>query len=112
MVDTKFAAVAAARQAVRTYVEAPDAQVAWSSATLAAQQSMTGYGRRAGKTEVSLTGGSFERCQRITIRVTYPAPLFEVPFVGDLGRGQLVTADHSELVDPYRSGLPGTAACG
>lgn len=111
VVDTKFAVVAAARQAARTYVEAPNPQAALGGASAAARQSMAGFGRRPSQTGVSLIGGSFGRCARITIRVAYPAPLFEVPFLGTLGRGQVVTADHSELVDPYRSGLPGTANC-
>jgi hypothetical protein len=112
VVDTKAAAEEAARQAARTYVEAPSAPVAASSAQQAADAALAGYGRDPARAAVRLAAGSFGRCQRITISVSYPAPLVMLPFVGRLGSGQSVRADHSELVDPFRSGLPGVAACG
>jgi hypothetical protein len=59
-----------------------------------------------------MVSGQFARCSRVTISVTYPAPLVELPFVGRLGSGVSVRSEHSELVDPFRSGLPGTALCG
>jgi hypothetical protein len=112
VVDTKAAAEEAARQAARTYVEAPSAPVAASSARQAADAALAGYGRDPARAAVRLAAGSFGRCQRITISVSYPAPLVVLPFVGRLGSGQSVRAAHSELVDPFRSGLPGVAACG
>ncbi len=39
-------------------------------------------------------------------------PLVAIPLLGQAGNGITVTARHSEVVDPYRSGLPGTATCG
>jgi hypothetical protein len=111
VVDTKFAVVEAAKQAARTYVEAPSATVAGPEAEQAADQALAGYGRDQRLAEVSLVSGSFGRCQRITIAVSYPAPLLELPVVGRMGSGETVRADHSELVDPYRSGLPGTSSC-
>lgn len=111
VVDTKNATGEAARQAARTYVEAPDATRATSEADQAAAVALSGYGRDPSKARVALVAGSFARCDRITISVSYPAPLFRLPFVGSLGRGPAVTSRHSELVDPYRSGLPGTASC-
>ncbi len=111
IVDTKTATGDAARQAARTYVEAPDGATAAAEADGAAAAALAGYGRDPGRAKVALTSGRFARCDRITIAVTYPAPLFELPFVGPLGRGQSVRSEHSELVDPYRSGLPGSASC-
>ena len=32
--------------------------------------------------------------------------------IGEVGRAQSVSSRHSELVDPFRSGVPGVAACG
>ncbi|HUJ64574.1 MAG TPA: hypothetical protein VLX59_03485 [Acidimicrobiales bacterium] len=110
-VDTKFAVVEAAKQAARTYVEAPSAAAAGPDAEQAADQALSGYGRDPRRAEVTLLSGEFGRCQRITIEVSYPAPLLELPVVGKVGSGQAVNADHSELVDPYRTGLPGTSAC-
>jgi hypothetical protein len=112
VVDTKTATGEAARQAVRTYVEAPDATLAAAGAVQAAMAALSGYGRDPGRATVSVVGGRFARCSRVTIAVSYPAPLFELPFVGDLGRGPSVRSEHSELVDPFRTGLAGVSTCG
>ena len=111
VVDTKLAADAAARQAARTYVEAPNATAAGTEARLAADETLAGYGRSPTRAVVSLVAGSFERCRRITIEVGYSAPLVELPLIGLVGPGEKVTARHSEIVDPFRTGLAGTAAC-
>lgn len=111
VVDTKTAATEAAEQAARTYVEAPSASQAAVQAQAAASEALVGYGRNPSLARVSLVAGGFARCDRITIAVSYPAPLFLLPFIGRVGTGEAVRADHSELVDPYRSGLPGTADC-
>jgi hypothetical protein len=111
VIDTKTAVTEAARQASRTYVEAPDAATANSQARTAAAEALQGYGRDPSRARVTLVNGSFARCDRVTVSVSYPAPLFLLPFIGRVGTGESVTADHSELVDPYRTGLPGTARC-
>lgn len=111
VVDTKAAAELAARQAARTYTEAPTASVAASSAPLAADQALAADGRDPARATVRVASGAFGRCQRITISVTYPAPLLVLPWVGRVGSAESVHAVHSELVDPYRTGLPGTAQC-
>lgn len=112
VVDTKAATGEAARQAARTFVEAPDAGSAYAGAAQAADQALAGYGRDPSLARVEVTAGTFFRCNRVTIAVSYPAPLLDLPFVGSLGRGPAVRSDHSELVDPFRSGLAGTAPCG
>jgi hypothetical protein len=112
VLDTKTATGEAARQAVRTYVEAPDASSAPKEAQSAADAALAGYGRNPSLAKVALVGGTFARCDRVTISVSYPAPLVELPFLGPLGRGLSVQSRHSELVDPFRSGLRGVAECG
>lgn len=112
VVDTKAAADAAARQAVRTYVEAPAPSFAASDAARAAAAALAGYGRNPARGDVRLASGTFGRCQRVTIAVSYPAPLLMLPWLGRVGSAESVRATHSELVDPYRSGLPGTSVCG
>lgn len=112
VVDTKLAADAAAQQAVRTYVEAPGAAVAGAEATAAADQALAGYGRDPARARVTLVSGHFARCAEVTIGVSYQAPLVELPLLGVVGSGEAVTASRSEIVDPYRSGLAGRAACG
>jgi hypothetical protein len=111
VVDTKAAMEDAARQGARTFVEAPSPGPAVGAAEQSAADALIGYGRVPSRAVVSLAAGSFGRCQRVTISVSYPAPLLVLPFVGRIGTGQRVRAEHSELVDPYRTGLPGTAAC-
>jgi glutamate 5-kinase len=111
VVDTKFAVDAAARQAVRTYVEAPDATAAGAEADQAADTALAGYGRHPSQAGVALVSGTFSRCSLVTIKVTYPSPLLELPWLGSVGRHGEVTATHSELVDPFRTGLPGTSSC-
>lgn len=111
VVDTKLAADAAAREAARTYVEAPDASSAATAATQAADDALAGYGRVPSRGTVTLVSGGFSRCSRITIEVRYAAPLVDLPLIGRMGSGESVTARHSEVVDPYRTGLGGVAAC-
>ena len=111
VVDTHSATTEAARQAARTYVEAPDQAQATADADRAAAEALSGYGRDPARARVTLAAGGFARCGRITVSVSYPAPLLDLPFVGLLGRGTVVRSSHSELVDPYRSGLAGVASC-
>jgi hypothetical protein len=111
VVDTKNAAVEAARQAVRTYVQAPDAATAYPDAEQAADRALVGYGRNPSDAQIRVVSGAFARCQRVTIEVSYPAPALVLPFIGRVGRGQAVHAQQSELVDAYRTGLAGTASC-
>lgn len=112
VVDTKTAAVAAAREAARSYVEATNANDAQNAAQAAARQALAGYRRDPTPARLTVTGGAFGRCQRITVQVVYPVPFVVLPFVGHLGSAGTVKAAHSELVDPYRSGLPGSSSCG
>jgi hypothetical protein len=112
VIDTKAATQAASRQAARTYVEGASSLAAASEAQQAAAVALEGYGRTPGRAQVRLVSGTFGRCQRITISVSYPAPLLVLPWLGRVGSAEEVRAEHTELVDPYRNGLPGTSACG
>lgn len=114
VIDAKLAASSAAREAARTYAESrtDDNGAAWAAAEQAAKDAIEGHGRdwaRASMDPPALTG--IERCRRFTVAVHYNVPLVAVPLLGQHGRGIEVTARHSEIIDPYRSGLPGTAAC-
>ena len=113
VVETKSAASAAAREAARSYVQAPDSVTGIDEARQAALAALSGRVADPARASVNLTSGVFGRCQRITIAVTYPAPALQLPLVKTLGPlgGRVVRGEHSELVDPYRSGLPGTASC-
>jgi len=112
VVDAKMAATAAAREAARTYVEAASARDAGADAEDAGYDAIIAHGRRRERALVErVDGGAFARCERVTIQVTYRVPLIAVPLLGQAGDGLTVTARHAEVVDPYRSGLDGRAAC-
>jgi hypothetical protein len=111
VLDAKIAASSAAREAARAYVEAPSAAAAMTAAQSAAADALTGAGRTPSRAVVTLIAGDFVRCARVTFEVRYPVPLVRVPFLGSAGSGFVARARHSELVDPYRSGLPDTARC-
>ena len=119
VIDAKLAATSAAREAARTYVEAPADADAETAARRAATEAITAHGRRAERTDVELTVSRTEanpegrptRCARAVAEVRYVLPLIAIPLLGQAGDGITVTSRHSEIVDPYRSGLPGTASC-
>ncbi len=111
VVDTSSAVAQAAREAVRTYVEGTNPQQAAAQAQSAAVSTLAGWGRNPQLAKVTLSGGGLQRCSRVTVTVSYPSPLFVLPFVGDVGSAITITATQSQLVDPYRSGLPGQADC-
>lgn len=112
VVDAKLAATAAAREAARTYVEGTSAADADRAARQAAQEAIEGHGRRWDRATMELTGATFARCARITAQVRYEAPLIVIPLLGQHGSGFTVSGKHSELVDPYRSGLGAEGGCG
>jgi hypothetical protein len=124
VVDAKLAVDAAARQAAHTFVEsevgasgsADDAERAAVRAGLAA---LDAHGRDPARATVGLSdldgsGGQagFTRCARATFTATYEVPVLTIPWIGGFGGGFDVSSSHSELVDPFRSGVPGSAeAC-
>lgn len=114
VVDAKFATDAAARQAVRTYVEGSDAEVALEDALEAGLGAVEAHGRDRTRAIVGPVGeASLERCARVTFEAVYEVPALSLPLIGGYGRAPFrVRSSHSELVDPFRSGVPGEAeAC-
>jgi hypothetical protein len=125
VVDSKLAVDAAARQAGRTYVEAEvgagvTADGAEAAAVDAGLAALAAHGRDPGGATLALTGlepvggqEGFSRCARATFTATYDVPALTIPWIGGFGDGFRVTSSHSELVDPYRDGVPGSAEeCG
>lgn len=113
VIDAKLAASSAAREAARTYAEAASRDDAWPAARQAAKDAIEGHGRDWSRASVEPPlGVQFERCERFTVVVRYDVPLVVVPLLGQHGTGLAVTARHSEIIDPYRSGVPGVARCG
>jgi len=111
VVDAKFAVDAAARQAVRTYVEAEDPIAGLRAAETAGLAAIDAHGRDPRRAEVAALGEPrLVRCARVTFVVEYEVPALSLPFIGGYGSAPFeVRARHSELVDPFRSGLAGSA---
>jgi hypothetical protein len=105
--DSHLAASAAAREAVRVFVESTgSATEARRVAGDAARATLEGGGKDPGRMSLEWEGAELVRCQRVTVAVGYDVPLVAVPWLGAFGDGVLrTTARHTELVDPYASGL-------
>lgn len=114
VVDAKFATDAAARQAVRTFVESDDPEGALEAARSAGLSAIESHGRDPRRARVEPVGAAgLVRCARVTFQAVYEVPALSIPFIGGYGRAPFqVTSRHSELVDPFRAGIGGSAvAC-
>jgi hypothetical protein len=112
VVDAKFAATAAAREATRIYVESSSESEAERASLDAARTSIASHGRDPDDMSLSLASdGGFGRCHSVVAEVVLEVPSVSLPFIGGFGRLFDVRATHSEIVDPYRSGLVGPAMC-
>lgn len=109
VIDAKIAVTSAAREAARTYVEAPTAADAVRDGTAAAREAMANHGR-AGAEISFVEPAAFRRCAPVTARVAYRVPALPLPWIGGLGE-ITVAARHQERIDPFRDGIEGTAEC-
>ena len=106
VIDAKMAVSAAAREAVRAFVEAPDADQADALARAAAESAIAGFGRNPGNLVLTALDNEFARCETVRYEASYQIPAVRVPWVGGFGAGFTATARHAEVVDPYRTGVP------
>ena len=109
VVDAKHAAISAAREAARVAVESSDGPTARARAVEAGRRTLTALGRTAERSQVELEG-NFGRCQRVVATVRVDVAAIALPGVSTRAYFH-VRAEHSEVVDPYRSGLAGVARC-
>jgi hypothetical protein len=110
VIDAKVAAASAAREAARAFVEAAP-EAAEDAAMSAAREALRGYGRDPDRMDLRHDDVPFERCVRVTFVVEYRVALGSIPLIGKTASTFVAAARHSELVDPYRSGLGGEAHC-
>jgi hypothetical protein len=108
VIDAKFAVTAASREAVRAYVEAPAGAPVTSIARARAVETLQSYGRgQQDRIEVVVSPESSPgRCGRVVVEVRYRVPALTLPFAGGFGDGITARSTHTEIVDPYRDGLP------
>jgi hypothetical protein len=112
VIDARGTAASASREAVRAYAEASDAFTADRDAREAAANTAIGHGRDPGRLRLDIEPqGPFARCVPVTIRASYEVPALHLPWIGGFGHAFDVVDGHTELIDPYRSGLGGEAQC-
>jgi hypothetical protein len=109
VVDAKMAMSAAAREATRAYVEAPVGSDPMALADAAAREAVRGHGRDPDRLELRALEAGFTRCQVVRFEASYRVPAVGLPFVGGRGAGFTAAARHTEVVDPYRDGVPSAA---
>ena len=113
VVDANTAVTAAAREAARAYVEAgPDADP-MAEAGHSARLAVEGFGRRGDRLRLELVEGAFARCRLVTFEASYQVPTIPLASIGRRGSPSITaSARHTEVVDPYRSGVPAGEGCG
>jgi len=113
VIDAKLATSSAAREGARAFVEGADVHDAAADAQFRAQEALAAYGRDDDRATISapVLPTGFTRCGRVSITVTYDVPALLVPFIGGFGDLAPVTSTYTELIDPFRDGIPGAATC-
>lgn len=113
VIDTRMAISSASREAVRAYVESPTAAEADRAARQRAQETLRALGRDDTRATIEIIVGprGFARCSRVAVTVGYTVPGLAVPFLGGFRNGFRLSSTSSEIVDPFRDGVPGTADC-
>lgn len=116
VVDCKFAADAAAREAARYVVESArldrDPAEVRAGAEAVALRTLRDHGReRPPSVHVRPEDALLQRCERIQVTVSTKVPAIQLPFFGGFGESFDIVATHSELIDPTRSGVGGRADC-
>lgn len=109
VIDAKMAVSSAARESARTYVESDGSTGAATAAGRDAFAATSNFDP-AGLSAPDFAG-EFRRCGRVEVTYEYTVPAIALPGGFGWGRGFAVSATHSELVDPFRSGLDGEARC-
>lgn len=119
VVDADFAVNAAAREATRSIVEsaALSPEVVLATASAVAADTIAGHGKDPARAEVRVAdvpwdGDRLQRCARVTVEVLYAVQGIRLPLLGSWDTPITAIGQHSELVDPLRSGLAGRAGCG
>ena len=115
VIDAKMAVTSAAREATRAYVESPPPPDGdpLTVAEAAAREAVGGMGRDPAKLTITALESDFRRCGQARFEARYTVPALTIPLIGAYGNGFTVVSRHSEIVDPYRSGVPrGAVLCG
>jgi hypothetical protein len=107
IVDQKLAVSAAAREAARRYVESSGGADEWARAVEAGRTAYAGYGHDPSHLALLAAPHQFVRCARVTVTAVTVVDMPRIAVVREVGRHTTVSAQHTETIDPYRSGLRG-----
>lgn len=111
VVDTKVATASAAREAARAWVESDGSGGAWGDAADRGREAFAGHGRDASALQLPRPDGDFSRCGAVTVTASTAVDLPRLPGIRAVARRVTVRASHTEVVDPFRSGLGRSGAC-
>jgi len=103
VVDTKSAVLAVAREAARAASEARDPSEAQRAADERARQVAAGLGLDPTRLVVSEDLGGFRRGEPYRVYVTYQVRLADLPALGVLPGSFALSAEHSELIERFKS---------
>ncbi len=112
VIDTKLRVDDAAREGVRAVVEASPNNMTRSTAESAGSQALADVSRLVGDSRFQLImpNGS-RRCSRATVVVDATVKSINLPLIGRWAPDFHIRGTHSEVVDPYRTGLRGEPIC-
>jgi len=113
VVDAKMATSSGAREAARAYVEGPSQQGALRDANQAVAVAMNGRRTRSWQLTVRNANGSagYDRCGQVVAEVSTDLARVPLPLLRRAAGTFRIQSSHTEVVDPYRAGIPGTAKC-
>ena len=113
LVDAKMRVSEAAREGARAVVEASSpAQMTRATAQAAGAEALSGTSRLVGTPEFFVEPiDGFGRCARMVVRVRTRIRTLTLPFVGKWSPDYEVQSRHTEIIDPFRSGLDGELNC-
>jgi Flp pilus assembly protein TadG len=103
IVETKSAVLAVAREAARTASEAPHAASAQSAALSTAHEVAAGLGLDAARLALAQSPGAFDRGEPYRVSVSYRVQLADLPGLGILPGSFVLSAEHAELIQRFKS---------
>jgi Flp pilus assembly protein TadG len=113
LVDAKMRVGEAAREGARAIVEAnTPGDSPTQTARTAGSEAFLGASRLVHAPEyVVRADNGFGRCGRVAVQVRARIRTITLPFVGRWSPDFEVQSTHSEIIDPFRSGLTGELTC-
>jgi hypothetical protein len=112
VIDARFAAAGAAREAVRAAVTAEPGADLGAVGVAAARTALAAHGLDPARAAVHVAHPGQRRCAEVQATVRVEVPLAVIPSLRGRSARVPVVATHREVIAPYRSGLPAGVHCG